>query len=155
MKLSRHLMVLWLIVFALTASAQVVLVGRLFPKNVSSNGLFAFDINAINLSSTIKFSVTVIPKNATNILSSDACLILVDDTHESDRMSLDDEPQENGKPYHYTFEIASNQLSCSQFIFRFSDWTNHIGSDDDADSVYFFLRDFAHTDAPNTVPKRN
>jgi hypothetical protein len=142
MKLSRHLIVILLVAAALTASAQLFLVKRLVPKNVpSSDERFTFTISSSKIGSSVHFSITVAPKKAIYPLSTDVRVMLFDGTGEISQFSLDDQGQEKGKPYHYTFDVGTNYLAYSQFIFRYSDWTNHI-SGDDADSIFFFLRDF-------------
>jgi hypothetical protein len=142
MKLSRHLMVILLMAVALTASAQLFLVKRLVPKNVSTDDHFVFNIISSKIGSSAHFSITVTPKKAVHLLSTDVRVMVFDGTGEISQMSLNDQGQEKGKPYHYTFDIGASYLAYSQFIFRYSDWTNHISSEDDADSIYFLLRDF-------------
>ena len=141
MKLSRHLVAILLMAVALTASAQLFLIKRLIPKNVSTDEHFVFAVSK-SIGSSAQFAVTVTPKEAAHQFATDVRVMLFDGTNEIRWMSLNDQGQEKGKPYHYTFDINTNYLAYSQFVFRYSDWTNHIGNEDDADSIYFFLRDF-------------
>jgi hypothetical protein len=141
MKLSRHLMAILLMSIALAASAQVYFVKRLVPKNASTDEHFAFAVRK-KIGSSAQFSVTVTPKDTAYPSSTDVRVMLFDGTNEIVWMSLNEQGQENGKPFHFTFDVNTKYLAYSQFVFRYSDWTNHIGSEDHADSVYFFLRDF-------------
>jgi len=141
MKLSRNMMMILLMIVALAASAQVFLVKRLVPKNVSTDEHFVFAVSK-EIGSSAQFAVTVTPKEAGHPFSTDVRVMLFDGTNEMWWMSLNDQGQEKGKPYHFTFDINTKYLAYSQFVFRYSDWTNHISSEDHADSIFFFLRDF-------------
>ena len=141
MKVTIHLLVALILLSFFKASAEMILIKRLVPENVSADEHFAVAVSS-KIGKSARFTVTVTPKEGKYPSSTDVRLMLFDGINEIEEMSLNNQVQVKGRPYHYTFDIGTNYLASSQFIFRYSDWTTQIRSEDSANSIYFFLKDF-------------
>jgi hypothetical protein len=150
MKLRPHWIVASLTAIALTASARDLSMKVLLPEDISSDEHFAFIISNSMMADTARFSVTVTPKKSFQLLATDAVVWWLDHTSRVSVISLNDQSEEKGKIYHYTFEIPTNDLALSQFVFRYSDRTNHLGSNDPANDISFCPKFFAETNGSYT-----
>ena len=137
----RYLTVVFLLIIALAASAQIFRIERLVPKSVSKNESFIFAVSK-TIGGSAQFAVTVTSRRPAHPFATDVGVMLFDGTNEIQWMSLDNQEQEKDKPCHYNFDVNTKYLAYSQFVFRYSNWTNHISRDETADSIFFFLRDF-------------
>lgn len=131
-----------IVIATLAANAGMFLTTRLLPKDVSSGQHFAFTINSTNTRGTIDFFVTVTPK--TSELFFDASLACFDGEGQITKSSLEDPAYTHtrGERCEYHFGVASNLLAHSQFILRYSR-REQVQEERAADSIWFFLRDFA------------
>ena len=140
MHLTRTSIAVLLALAELTASARLITSTRLDPKTVTAQKRFAFKIDATMETNSIRFSVTVAPNEAAPSSSLDARLMLFDGEGEILCQALEVLQRKN-QVVHYEFEVATNYLAQSQFVFRDmgggSVPTNRV-----SDSFWFFLKDF-------------
>ncbi len=139
--LLRYAIAVSTFVTVFAARAQLFSTTRLLPDS-STNQHFAFTISATNRGTSINFSVTIKPKTPEFLF--DASLACFDGKGEITKDSLEypEHPHARGEPCEYRFGVASNLLTHSQFIIRYSK-QERTQKDKAVDSIWFFLRDFA------------
>ena len=137
----------------LTGNAQFSQSTRLDRHNIANKDPFAFTIHARHKTSSITFYVTVTRGGSTPASPSEVCAMLFDGEDEIKVMHLSP-LRSTERTESYEFEIATNLLSHSQFVFRELRYTNDVGSKI-GDSFWFFLRDFTEVGAPNEQGEAN
>ena len=140
MGIIRTLIVTVVLLAALTAPAPVTTSTRLDQKSILIQKRFAFKVDATKMGNTVQFSVTIHPNEAAPSETLDAQLMLFNGEDEIRCEKL--EPLERKhRSASYEFEVASNYVAQSQFVFR--DLGKSAGGKmDAADSFWFFLKDF-------------
>src|ERR1041385_4207335 len=128
------------ILFAgLALKAQLVSSTRLTPGNVSIEKRFLFLIGSTRTNDTVRFSVTVAPNANRTSSPGEAHLMLSDGEGKITRKPLESMHGTN-EPYRYQFEVSTNSVTYSQFVFRD---IKPKGETAGTNSFWFFLKDFA------------
>ena len=142
-----HFVIACLGAAALTANAQVSLITQLHPGTNSTDRHFSVSVRSRQTEDGAYFSVTVTPQTSEKLFCR-ARVMMFDGQGMIRLMSFEEDHEHFEQDHHYEFEVASNLLVSSQFIFRYSSDEGFL-KEEGGDAIWFFLKDFAPKAAPN------
>jgi hypothetical protein len=138
--LPRRMLAAVITLAALATAARIIMSTHVEPHRLSFEGRFVFKIEATRAEGSVSFSVTVTPWKNVPRSSVEANVMMFDGQAEIRQLPLEN-LEDKQQFYHYQFDVATNQLTYSQFVLRDFGKADH-GTSDAADSFWFFLKDF-------------